>query len=133
MKRILILICAFATVLAAQTPPPEGEGPRGRRGRGMAALQEALGIDETQVQQLRDARRANSEAQRPIMEQIRAKSEEMKTLVDSGAADPAAVGTLVLDIHALRQQIKDNHEATHQQLVNLINGSLNGTPGFVEM
>ena len=122
MKRILILACAFAAVLAAQTPPGDGEGPRGRRGRGMEALQTALGLDETQIQQLQDARRAGAEAMRPIMQQIREKSQEMKAMIDGGAADPAAVGALVLEIHGLRQQIKDNKDATHDQLVNLVNG-----------
>ena len=46
----------------------------------------------------------------------------MKTMVEGGAADPAAVGALVLEIHGLRQQIKNNNEATHEQLVNLVNG-----------
>ncbi|MCP5113178.1 MAG: periplasmic heavy metal sensor [bacterium] len=122
MKRILILTCAMATVLAAQTPPPEGEGRRGRGGRGMEALQTALGLDETQIQQLQEARRSSFEAQRPIMEEIRAKSEEMRTMVESTTPDPAVLGTLVIQINGLRQQIKDNHDATHQQLVNLVNG-----------
>ena len=59
--------------------------------------------------------------QQPLHEQVRAMEEELKALLQEPEPDPAAVGTAVLEIHALRGQIQANEEDYRDAFEALLN------------
>jgi Spy/CpxP family protein refolding chaperone len=118
MKRLIVAALALAMGVWAQGPRGGGFGPGGPGGgMGMMAqggvagspdaLKEYLALTDSQVTQLKELRTKRFEAAKPIMEQIRTKSQELRTLLDSANPDPAKVGQLTVEIKNLREQLKN--------------------------
>lgn len=125
MKRTVLMAALLAGALFAQGPgtgrgfgPGFGPGPRGpmsgatgepgARAAGVpAALKTYLSLTDDQAQKLVDARRASAEANRPILEQIREKSQVLREEMQKDAPDAAKVGQLMVDIKALRTKLQD--------------------------
>jgi Spy/CpxP family protein refolding chaperone len=106
-----VLTLAVGGSASAQPAPsdgPEGPGPRMGRGEGMAR---ALGLTDTQKEQVRklmEGRRAEHEA---LREQIEANAEQLKKALDVANPDPTGVGELAIEGHRLREQGKALRQA----------------------
>jgi Spy/CpxP family protein refolding chaperone len=115
----LIPIIAFATALCAQ-------GPMGGRPHRMLAqaktdqAQSYLNLTDAQIQSLKQLRQSEMAALKPIFQQIAPLHESLRTQTESGSADAATVGKLVLNIQTLEQQISTTRSTFQQQAVGIL-------------
>jgi len=123
MKRFLIptITIALAGVLIGQVVPGD-DTVRPRQQQAMETLKTALGLDDSQIQQLVDVRRSTAEANRTTAEQVRTQREALRALREAGNPDPTRVGTILNEIDQLQAQIRANQEQGRQQAVALMNG-----------
>jgi len=112
-------IVGFAAALLAQGPG----GPRMHR-MGMTPkateAQSYLNLTDAQVTSLQQLRQAEITALKPIFQQIAPLRDSLRTQTQSGSADPAAIGKLVLSIQALEQQISTTRSSYHDQALALL-------------
>jgi len=136
MKSLWKWMPVIALVLVAALPlSAQGwAGPRGGRAWGAgpgwaaagqnppapAALKEALGLSDQQMQQLRDLRKQTAEDNRAVVEQIRSKRQELAALMQSANPDPAKVGQLMVDIRKLEDQRKARVEEFRTKALALL-------------
>ncbi len=140
MRRALVLLTAFATMLLAQSgPPPGGPGPGPGPGPGMdaprrphfQALQAALDISPEQMRDLvrfvREQRREMGETLKAegIREKIRTNLQALRELLESENPDPAEVGRLVLELRNLRERVREVRAAFHEAVRNYVKNTLN--------
>jgi len=110
MKRIallLTLILTFATVAFAQPAPPPGPPPRGA-GDPLAAY---LNLTADQKAAWEAAREAFETATQPLFEKQRAAQEALGALLEGKSTDACGIGTQMLAIRAIGDQIKAAHDA----------------------
>lgn len=122
----------LALAIPALAGPPGRPGPfRGPDGPDFDALGERLdqraerladALDLTADQrtafdQLRDEAMAASQ---PKIERMRTAGEELRTLLDAGTTDAAAVGRLVIEMHQLRADVRTSREGVEQGLEALL-------------
>jgi periplasmic protein CpxP/Spy len=111
MKKLILAIALTVGLALAQGPGggvgrgAAGFGPGGGGGN-LDAAKSALGLTDAQISQLKELRTAQFEAMRPTMEQARAKQQELRQLMQSSNPDSAAVGKLMVETKALREQVK---------------------------
>lgn len=131
--RTILAVTMMAGTMLAQGPGGPGGGrrfggpggPGGPMADGMAgpraafanadALKTALGLTDTQVQQLRDLRTQQAEAAKPTLDQIRTKRQALAEAMKSASPDSALVGQLMVDIRKLGDSLKaarDTREAS---------------------
>ncbi len=104
-----------AAVLLAQTPaPPAGTGPAAQRRPALAALKNALGLSDTQFQQLVQLRKDEQQVLQPVRQQMRDKLQALQQARQSANPNPTTVGQLVLDAQKLREQV----QSTNQDYLN---------------
>lgn len=116
MKRLTVVLFMLAGTLLAQGPGGpgfrrNGVGPRMQQMQpaGNAdALKQYLGLTDAQVQQLRDLRKQQAESQRPAMEQIRDKQQQLREAVRATNPDAALIGQLTVDIKKLTESMMAN-------------------------
>lgn len=125
LTKLIVVLAAAAASLFAQGPG-FGPGPRafgsgGGRGPAAAmfapgerldnatfdALKSFLTLTDAQVTQLKEVLKKQAEANKPVMEQIRAKNQELAEEMRKDSPSPATVGQLMVDIKKLREQIRD--------------------------
>lgn len=115
MNGKMLVLLLLSGVLMAQTPVGRGFGMRAQRGaamqrgamaRNMNALKDALGLTDTQVQQLRDLQRQRAEAARPTMEQLRANRKALAEAMQAQSPDEARVGQLMVDGKKMRESMR---------------------------
>jgi len=70
------------------------------------ALKAVLGLTDTQVQQLRDLRKEQAEAAKPIMDEIRTKRQALAEAMKAATPDSVLVGQLMVDIRKLGDSLK---------------------------
>jgi Spy/CpxP family protein refolding chaperone len=115
MIKTIFATFALSGLLLAQGP---GFGPRpGAQGQPPAptALIEYLGLTEAQVTQLTDLRKSLPDVVKPIAEQIRTKNEALREEMQKTNPNPAIVGQLMVDMKALREQIRAEHVKLNDQ------------------
>ncbi|MCC7174879.1 MAG: periplasmic heavy metal sensor [Bryobacterales bacterium] len=108
-----------ATVLLAQTPPGAARSAP-ERAPGIAAVKAYLRLSDQQVEQLIQLRREEQQFVQPIREQIRAKAQDLRTLMESGSPDPASVGRLVLALRDLRKQAAGAAATYHEKALAVL-------------
>ena len=137
MRRALMLLTAFATMLVAQGGPPPGGGPE--PGPGMdtprrphfRALQSALDITPEQMRELvkfvREQRREMGEKLKAegIREKMRANREALRELLQNDNPDPTEVGRLVLEGRELREFVKSVRDDFHKAVRDYVENTLN--------
>ena len=125
----LLLAALVATPLAlAQPPGPHGgpgferpgDGPGfgpghpGRRGpdrlHDLGFLARFLELTDEQIEQARALFEGTRELTQPVRQDLRATHRELRDLLDTEAPDATRVGTLVLDVHDLRGQLRAARE-----------------------
>lgn len=92
----------------------EGDGHRSH-GRGFGRGFRALDLTDDQKASLKSIMQEQRKASEPQREQIRAVRQQIRTLLDSGKADPAEVGRLTIQAHTLGQQLREQHKRAFEQ------------------
>lgn len=127
-------VIVLAMVAAAPLGAQGWAGPRGGRAWGAgpgwaaaaqnpparAALKEALGLSDQQMQQLLDLRKETAGDNRAVVEQIRSKRQELAALMQSANPDPAKAGQLLVDIKKLEDQRKARVEEFRTRALALL-------------
>ncbi len=120
--RFLPITLLLACSLMAQQPQRE----RMMRQQGtpsVAALKDAIGLTDAQVQQLIQARKDRNTAARPLLTQIAEKQRTLRETLNAGGASAGTVGQLQLDIAALRKQLQDLEKQSVGQARALLSAS----------
>jgi uncharacterized membrane protein len=94
-KLSAILLFLLAAQLGAQELPQP-----------VKVVATVLGLSEGQTMALVQAIQARDTAVRPLAEEAQAHQQALAALLESDAPDPANVGNLVLEIHALQKSIE---------------------------
>jgi protein CpxP len=122
MKRtvaLALVTLSFAVLGAFAQPGPGGPGgPGGPHHAGMLA--EKLNLTAEQKASWDAIESATRTAVQPLMEQRRALHDQIESALDAATPDVAAIGTLMVQSHALDKQLKAAHEATHSKLSALL-------------
>ena len=71
------------------------------------ALTTYLGLSADQVTKLKDAMKARAEANRPVLEQIREKQQQIAEEMKKDNPNPSVVGQLMVEVKKLRDSIRD--------------------------
>ena len=124
MYRLMLLTVAVATTLLAQPPVrrPFAAGEQaGQPAPRFTALKDYLGLTDAQVTALADARKKQVEAAQPIREQLRAKAEALRTEMQKASPDGAAIGSLIVDIKKLREQLRTSHQGVNSDALAVLN------------
>lgn len=107
MIRSILTVPWLAVALMAQPAPPQAPP--------VQALKQFLSLTDAQVTQLAQLRREQGQTVQVINQQIREKEAALRELLQSGSSDAATVGRLVLDVNALRKQIRETDERYQAQ------------------
>ncbi len=114
MKRglaILFLYCGGAFCQQTATIPPVQLG----------GLTTYLSLSEQQVGQLQRIYQVRTQTMRQLWDRISEKQRALNALLESAAPDPAAVGSLMIDVQNARRQIGD--QSSHDAARKLLSGS----------
>lgn len=127
----LVLATLVALPLLAQPPGGGGAhgpggpgGPDGVHGPGgfpLRALAAFLDLTDAQIEDSQALLGDLAAELRPLAEEARALREELAALLDSADPDPAEVGALVLDVHAIGDRMKaarDDFDAAFAALLD---------------
>ena len=125
MKRVVLSTLVFAAVLAAQIAPVPNQWQEARRGQNSDAVKQALQLSDEQITQLRDVRKAEFEAIRPVTQQLRENQQLLRDKIGAGAA-AAEVGQIMLDMEALKAQVRQIHENSRNQLLGVLDATQQG-------
>jgi Spy/CpxP family protein refolding chaperone len=120
MKQVFTIAAAAlaASLALAQAP---GLGPRpGLRQPDFAQLKTFLSLTDAQVTQLQEAQKQLHSTNRSTFEQLAAKEKSLRETLSGGTTDAAAVGRMVLEIEALRKQLKTSRENAVTNAVALL-------------
>lgn len=135
MRKTMLSALLFSGMLLAQGGPPP-DGPRAPR---REALKEALNINDEQAEQLvefvREQRQSMFEGLKAdqVFEKMRANRQAIRTAVESGNPDAAAVGALVIEGHALATKVKAAHDAFQEAAQNYVKNTLGRASELAEL
>ena len=122
MKRTMLSLFIFAAMAVAQTGSAPGQPPQGRQGPRLEAVKQALQLTDEQINRLREIRKADFEAVRPIGQQMREKGQLLRENIQAGA--PAAeVGQIVLELEGLKTQLRQIHENSQNEAIGVLDAS----------
>jgi Spy/CpxP family protein refolding chaperone len=88
--------------------------------RGIEELRQYLGLTDDQIQQIEKVRDAGRDSAQGLPEQVRTNEDELRGLLEAGTSDTSVVGKLVLDLDALRSQMKQSLEIGQRNLLSLL-------------
>jgi hypothetical protein len=121
MKRIAVVfatLLSMGTLHAQQGPPPHGPhfgAPP------LDALKSYLSLSDKQVQDSTALLTSFRDGVKPIHEQIVTKEKELKQEMDKASPDSSLAAQLMVDIKALRNQVKAKRDDLKPQLMALLN------------
>jgi len=123
--RMLLPFVLLSAALAQGPMGPRGFGGFGPPGATPPApqfdeLKAYLNLTDSQIQSIQQAQQKAIESQRTVFEQIRTKHQAVRDLLDKGTTDAAAVGKLMLEIHALQKQAEQARAAVRTQLLSFL-------------
>jgi Spy/CpxP family protein refolding chaperone len=123
MKKAMSLsfaVLTFATLSAfAQAGPGDGP-PGGGGGRRMEMLMQRLNLTAEQKTSWDAIEAASRTANQPLMDQRRTLHDKMDAMLDASNPDVAALGTLMVQAHAIDKQLKASREAVNAKLSGLL-------------
>ncbi|GAB4253186.1 MAG: hypothetical protein Kow00109_28830 [Acidobacteriota bacterium] len=79
-----------------------------------------LELTDEQVEQIQAILEQTRSDVEPLRMQIRELRRQIREALESGAPDPAQVGSWVIEIHNLRLQIRDLHESARQAVYQVL-------------
>ena len=112
--------CFLVLAGAAAQAQQLGHRPDRPRCNNPRAIARAVQLTPEQVQQTKDIYRALRDAVEPLRDQIPALRDQLETLLDGASPEAAAVGQLVIDIDAIRDDIEDLRHAAEEDFVALL-------------
>jgi len=99
----------------------EGFGPGMRGGGPMAgAFFRDLDLTDAQKTQMKQIRESHSQTLRPLMEQIRAKRQELRQASEGGTFDEALVTQKLNEIAPLEAKLMGEEFRTHQEMLSVL-------------
>ncbi|MBC7926194.1 MAG: periplasmic heavy metal sensor [Bryobacteraceae bacterium] len=108
MKKVLLLLTAAATLLAAQeTPFPDNAISPVIYPPPVAAFVEVkayLGLSDAQLEQLRQILTDRDKATQEVSQRMREKQLQIRNLLTNGSNDAAQVGRLTIEVYELQKQ-----------------------------
>lgn len=110
MMRWMLLAATVAGLLAAQAPAPVPAD----------ALKAYLGLQDSQIESLRQLHQQHAQAMRSMMAELVAKQQALREQLDRGSTDATALGKALLEIESLRKRLMQAHEAVRNQALNLL-------------
>ena len=117
MKKILvalIALCVVAPVVAQEMePPPIVEASHN-------AVAAFLQLTDEQIATWDVIYQIHREAEQPLKDEIAAVQAEIDALFETGDPDPAELGELVIERHALGEALFDVHLVYHEDFVALL-------------
>ena len=121
MKRFALPVAFTVAVALAQGPgrfrPMSSDGTRTPQTDKVTAH---LGLSSSQVSQLQQIRQDEFTANQTLHQQIADKESALRTALESSSPTAADLGSLVLDIKNLRDQLKQNRAKYQTQAVALL-------------
>ena len=109
------LLCG---TMLAQVPPFEGGerrgGPRGEQ------LKNLLELTDEQIDGLKGLRRSSRESLMSTLQEMRQKRGELRDAMAQEAPDSAHVGQMIVDLKALREQVKAKRAENRDQALALL-------------
>ncbi|MCX6623049.1 MAG: Spy/CpxP family protein refolding chaperone, partial [Acidobacteria bacterium] len=115
MQHMLTVVALGATLISMPTTGQTQPAPPAP-----AELKAYLNLTDGQIQQLQDLRKQAQDSLQSVETQLQTKEQALKDTLDKGTADAAAVGKIVLEIHALRTQLQKAMDTAHQSALNLL-------------
>ncbi len=115
MKKMVLLTCVILLPLAAlaqghRYQAQAAPGPNGPHDP-IRVVTEYLGLTPEQGEAWRALMETLKTQQQALADQVQPLEEQLRGALQSPTPDPAAIGALVLQIHALRDQMRANEEA----------------------
>lgn len=120
MKLHLLVATAFVGVALAHDP---GAGPglgMRRAAPSFDSLKTYLSLSDSQLSSLRNLRQQQMEANRATFQEMRTKARALYQQLQAGTTDANAVGTAVLELHALKKKIRDSSASYRTQALALL-------------
>jgi Spy/CpxP family protein refolding chaperone len=113
----------------AQPDPMRQGGPGGlgmqNQQPDFSALKSYLNLTDAQIRQMQQARekarKDADEKEKTVRPQIEEKQNALQDLLDKDTSDAAAVGKTMIEIHALRKQMRQAREAVRNSEINVMN------------
>jgi Spy/CpxP family protein refolding chaperone len=115
--RLIPITLAVMAALLAQGPG--GHGPH-RMVAKTDQVQSYLNLTDTQIQALKQLHESEMAAIKPIMQQMAPLHQSLRAQVQSGSADAATAGKLVLNVQSLQQQITATHASFRAQSIAVL-------------
>ena len=113
---IAALAASLGLVTLAMGQGPRRAGGPGRDGGGQVeALKTYLGLSDTQVAALRQARTDAFEQAKPEMKENSQKARDLRAEMNKANPDPNAVGRLMTEMKATREQARANQTRIREQ------------------
>jgi Spy/CpxP family protein refolding chaperone len=125
MKKIVLLTCIILLPLAAMAQHHQfrsmaAPGPNGPQDP-VRMVAEYLGLTPEQGDAWRALMETLKTQQQALADQVQPLEEQLREALQATTPDPAAIGALVLQIHALRDQMRVNEEAYRSGFEALLN------------
>jgi protein CpxP len=122
----IILAAAVAIPVAlAQSTDDGSKGHRGHKGQfgrrgGEGRIFSQLDLTDAQKAQMKQIRQNSREEMRPLMEQIRAKRQEIRQAQAGGTVDEALVSQKLTEIAPLEAKLMSARGRIHQQMLSVL-------------
>lgn len=119
-KLTTILLAGTMVVLA------QGPGPGGRMGGGamaVDAVKSYLALTDDQVAQLQELQKEEATAEQPQREQMMAKQESLRKLMEEGSTDATGLAALQAEIKSLQAQLTESRAKYREQAKAVLTGS----------
>jgi Spy/CpxP family protein refolding chaperone len=111
----LLSIAPLAALLVFAQGPGGGPGPQS-----FTDVKTYLNLTDAQIQQIQAARQQSFDSAKTLQSQIQTKDQALRDLLDKGSTDSAAIGKAMLEINALRKQVKAVMDATQVRAVSFL-------------
>ena len=108
----LLVTGALAVSTLAAQPGPRGERQRGPQ---VDQIKSYLGLSEEQIQQFQTLRQSFRESVRTIMEDTRAKRQQLREELARESPSPTIVGDLTVQLRQVRQQVGEKRKEFGEQ------------------
>src|ERR1041384_795376 len=95
-----LLISVLSLFAAAQTPAPQTRIPR------LARLKNYLALTDKQVSDIQDLFKRHQAEAFPIRQDLRARNQELRTVLEATEPNPASEGQLAIVRHSLKGQLR---------------------------
>lgn len=123
---LLLPLAARAQMVPPPVPPP-GRNPQ----RAGDAIKDVLGLTDRQFSELNDLRDAHNQKLKDFAIQLRELERQRRDAMAAGD-NPTLVGSLVLQMQQIQQQMQDENKAYHDQALTILDSGQREKVGQIE-